>query len=216
MKEKILMLKSIVSNIQGEISSHKGTFYWNLDDESKEEYMNKYFPNFDALINRAKIWVDLNIEFIDYYLSNTKYYLDKKSTELYKKDVEVVKNIYCRTINNAIDKTNRLEYLDVIHDVIRKQITDKDLLTIIGAGGGLDKLVTNLDNITAIIIDSLNRFISNINNMYLISNKSEEKEHLDCMIDELKKCYLVKVNNMLGTWYRGVFGELLYQQLKLQ
>ena len=43
MKEKILMLKSIVSNIQGEISSHKGTFYWNLDDESKEEYMNKYF-----------------------------------------------------------------------------------------------------------------------------------------------------------------------------
>lgn len=130
--------------------------------------------------------------------------------------MEVVKNIYCRTINNAIDKTNRLEYLDVIHDVIRKQITDKDLLTIIGAGGGLDKLVTNLDNITAIIIDSLNRFISNINNMYLISNKSEEKEHLDCMIDELKKCYLVKVNNMLGTWYRGVFGELLYQQLKLQ
>ena len=217
MKEKIFMLKSIVRDINDEISSHRGTFYWDVDNECKEEYMNKYYPSFDVLIEKAKIWVDLNLEHIDYYLLSTKYYIDGKLIELNEKDLESIKIVYCNTINEMIDKTNRLEYLDLIYNVIRKRITDKNLLSVIEKSQNYDNVVTNLDIVVSIIVSSLNRFISNISALYKISNKSSEKEHLDCMIDDLKNNYLMRVNEMLGNWHIISFiDEIIYQQYKKQ
>lgn len=215
MKEKILMLKSIISDIKNESEPYLRSLFWNINDEGMEEFINKYYSNYDELINKAKIWIELNIEHINYILSTTKFYVESKPVvfddNLKKEIVESVKNLYREKVNLLFEKSKKLEYLDVIHNVIRKQINDEKIIETIKCDEKLDKLIMNIDSIVSLLTNGLNSAIGNFNNMYLISSKTDEKEHIDSLIDKLKDDYFRRMQECLYGWYRKAFDDLFYQ-----
>lgn len=219
MNKKELIWKNIIFDIDGEIKSYKNLFYWDFNNSNLEKYIDEYYLSIDDIINKSKIWIDINLEHIKYYLLITKNYLKSDKTNFKDKDkeniMEKIKKLYCNEINIMFEKAKTLQYLDTIHNVIKNKIKNTELVNIEN-DIKFTKIIEELDMVIIIVIGGLNSAISNFNNLYKISSTMVEKEHIKDIINDLKNYYFKSIYEYLQNWYRLPLDNLYYENINLK